>query len=36
MGKPTEFAGLVRYIIENTCLNGEVVRLDGAIRMGGK
>jgi NAD(P)-dependent dehydrogenase (short-subunit alcohol dehydrogenase family) len=36
MGKPTEFAALVRHVIENAYLNGEVIRLDGAIRMGGK
>lgn len=36
LGKPTEFAGLVRHIIENPYLNGEVIRLDGAIRMGAK
>ena len=36
MGKPAEFAGLVRHVIENTYLNGEVIRLDGAIRMGVK
>lgn len=36
LGKPNEFAGLVRHIIENPYLNGEVIRLDGAIRMGAK
>ena len=36
LGKPDEFAGLVRHIIENVYLNGEVIRLDGAIRMGAK
>ena len=36
LGKPTEFAALVRHIIENEMLNGEVIRLDGAIRMGPK
>ena len=36
LGQPAEFAGLVRHIIENTYLNGEVIRLDGAIRMGAK
>ena len=36
MGKPAEFAGLVRHVIENAYLNGEVIRLDGAIRMGVK
>ncbi|MDQ1575398.1 MAG: hypothetical protein QOH55_548 [Microbacteriaceae bacterium] len=33
LGKPGEFAALVRHIIENPMLNGEVIRLDGAIRM---
>lgn len=33
LGKPEEFARLVAHIIENKMLNGEVVRLDGAIRM---
>jgi NAD(P)-dependent dehydrogenase (short-subunit alcohol dehydrogenase family) len=32
-GKPDEFAHMVRSIIENPMLNGEVIRLDGAIRM---
>ena len=36
MGKPAEFAGLVRHIVENAYLNGEVIRLDGATRMGAK
>ena len=36
LGQPAEFAGLVRHILENTYLNGEVIRLDGAIRMGAK
>jgi NAD(P)-dependent dehydrogenase (short-subunit alcohol dehydrogenase family) len=36
MGRPDEFAGLVAHIIENSYLNGEVVRLDGAIRMAAK
>ena len=36
LGKPAEFAGLVRHIIENPYLNGEVIRLDGAIRMAPK
>ena len=33
LGKPEEFASLVAHIVENPYLNGEVVRLDGAIRM---
>lgn len=36
MGKPAEFAALVKHIAENSYLNGEVIRLDGAIRMGAK
>ncbi|PKO33422.1 MAG: 3-hydroxyacyl-CoA dehydrogenase [Betaproteobacteria bacterium HGW-Betaproteobacteria-7] len=36
MGKPAEFAALVKHIAENPYLNGEVIRLDGAIRMGVK
>jgi NAD(P)-dependent dehydrogenase (short-subunit alcohol dehydrogenase family) len=34
--KPEEYASLVRHIIENTALNGEVIRLDGAMRMAAK
>lgn len=33
LGRPEEFAGLVRHIMENTMLNGEVIRLDGAVRL---
>jgi NAD(P)-dependent dehydrogenase (short-subunit alcohol dehydrogenase family) len=33
LGRPDQFASLVRHIIENTYLNGEVIRLDGALRM---
>lgn len=33
LGRPQEFAELVGHIIENQMLNGEVIRLDGAIRM---
>jgi NAD(P)-dependent dehydrogenase (short-subunit alcohol dehydrogenase family) len=33
LGKPDEYAALVRHIIENSMLNGEVIRLDGALRM---
>jgi NAD(P)-dependent dehydrogenase (short-subunit alcohol dehydrogenase family) len=36
LGIPIEFARLVRHIIENTMLNGEVIRLDGAVRMSAK
>ncbi|MET8976521.1 SDR family oxidoreductase [Streptomyces sp. NPDC004539] len=32
MGRPEEYAGLVRHLCENDYLNGEVVRLDGALR----
>lgn len=34
LGQPSEFAHLVTSIVENPMLNGEVIRLDGAIRMG--
>ena len=33
LGKPSEYAELVRHIVENPMLNGETIRLDGAIRM---
>jgi 3-hydroxyacyl-CoA dehydrogenase / 3-hydroxy-2-methylbutyryl-CoA dehydrogenase len=33
LGRPAEFAALVGHIIENPMLNGEVIRLDGALRM---
>jgi len=33
LGDPSEYAALVQHIIENPMLNGEVIRLDGAIRM---
>lgn len=33
LGRPEEYARLVRSIVENPMLNGEVIRLDGAIRM---
>ncbi len=36
LGRPAEFASLVREIIGNEMLNGEVIRLDGAIRMAPK
>jgi NAD(P)-dependent dehydrogenase (short-subunit alcohol dehydrogenase family) len=36
LGKPEEYAALVRHIIENEMLNGEVIRLDGALRMAAK
>jgi NAD(P)-dependent dehydrogenase (short-subunit alcohol dehydrogenase family) len=33
LGEPEEFASLAKQIVENTMLNGETIRLDGAIRM---
>jgi hypothetical protein len=36
LGRPDEYAALVRTIVENEVLNGEVIRLDGAIRMAPK
>ena len=36
LGRPEEFAQLVQQIIENEMLNGEVIRLDGALRMAAK
>jgi NAD(P)-dependent dehydrogenase (short-subunit alcohol dehydrogenase family) len=36
LGEPEEFAALVRHIVENVMLNGETIRLDGAIRMAPK
>lgn len=36
LGRPAEYAALVRHIVENEYLNGEVIRLDGAIRMAAK
>ena len=36
LGRPSEYANLVKHIIENQILNGEVIRLDGAIRMNSK
>lgn len=34
LGRPAEFAQLAAHILENAMINGEVIRLDGAIRMG--
>lgn len=34
LGRPAEFGALVRHIVENPMLNGSVIRLDGALRMG--
>ncbi len=36
LGRPDEYASLVREIVENEVLNGAVIRLDGAIRMAAK
>jgi len=36
LGHPNEYAALVRHILENEMLNGEVIRLDGALRMAAK
>lgn len=33
LGQPSEYGALVRHIVENSYLNGEVIRLDGALRM---
>jgi NAD(P)-dependent dehydrogenase (short-subunit alcohol dehydrogenase family) len=33
LGRPEEYAALARHIAENSMLNGEVIRLDGALRM---
>jgi NAD(P)-dependent dehydrogenase (short-subunit alcohol dehydrogenase family) len=33
LGRPSEFAALARHIVENAMLNGETIRLDGALRM---
>ena len=36
LGKPKEYAALVRHVIENPLLNGETIRIDQALRMGSK
>lgn len=36
LGNPTEFAAMVQSIVTNIMLNGETIRLDGAIRMAPK
>ena len=36
LGRPAEYAALVRHVLENVMLNGEVIRLDGALRMAPK
>jgi NAD(P)-dependent dehydrogenase (short-subunit alcohol dehydrogenase family) len=34
LGRPDEFAALVAHVVENPMINGEVIRLDGAVRLG--
>jgi NAD(P)-dependent dehydrogenase (short-subunit alcohol dehydrogenase family) len=34
LGRPEEFAALVEHVVSNPMINGETIRLDGAIRMG--
>lgn len=36
LGDPSEYAAMVRHVVENQMLNGEVIRLDGALRMAPK
>ncbi|SNS97550.1 3-hydroxyacyl-CoA dehydrogenase [Pseudomonas segetis] len=36
LGKPEEYASLVLHIVQNSMLNGETIRLDGALRMSAK
>jgi NAD(P)-dependent dehydrogenase (short-subunit alcohol dehydrogenase family) len=36
LGRPDEYARLVLHIVDNSALNGEVIRLDGALRMASK
>lgn len=36
LGRPAEFAALVQAIVENVMINGEVIRLDGAVRLAAK
>lgn len=36
LGRPDEFAALVQHIVENDMLNGETIRLDGAVRLAAK
>ena len=36
LGQPEEYASLAMHIIDNAMLNGETIRLDGAIRMAPK
>jgi hypothetical protein len=34
LGQPSEYAALAVHMVENTMLNGEIVRLDGSLRLG--
>jgi len=36
LGRPEEYADLVKHVLENEMLNGEVIRLDGAVRLAAK
>lgn len=36
LGRPDEYAALVQHVVENEMLNGETIRLDGAVRLAGK
>jgi NAD(P)-dependent dehydrogenase (short-subunit alcohol dehydrogenase family) len=36
LGRPDEFAAMVKHILENVIINGEVIRLDGAVRLAAK
>ncbi|MEO7199841.1 MAG: SDR family oxidoreductase, partial [Dokdonella sp.] len=36
LGRPEEFASTVAFILQNRYLNGEVIRLDGAVRLAAK
>jgi NAD(P)-dependent dehydrogenase (short-subunit alcohol dehydrogenase family) len=36
LGRPEEFAAMARHIVENVIVNGEVIRLDGAVRLSAK
>lgn len=36
LGEPADFAALVQHVLENPMLNGQIIRLDGAVRMGPK
>ena len=33
LGRPEEYAALVQHVVENEMLNGETIRLDGAVRL---